>query len=149
MREASDPYSRLAPFIRGYVYGERWSALRDIQEAAIGEVFDGRGHILIAAGTASGKTEAAFFPVLSALAARRRGPKPLVLYISPLKALINDQARRLEKILAAGKEPGPEADIALRRWHGDVSSNHKSRFLADPSGVLLITPESLESLLLR
>ncbi|MDR2663874.1 MAG: DEAD/DEAH box helicase, partial [Treponema sp.] len=149
MREA-DPYSRLAPFIREYVYGERWSALRAIQEEAIREVFDRRGHLLIAAGTASGKTEAAFFPVLSALAAaRRRGPGPLVLYISPLKALINDQARRLEKILAPGKEPGREADIAVWRWHGDIPGNHKSRFLADPSGVLLITPESLESLLLR
>jgi ATP-dependent Lhr-like helicase len=158
-----DPYSRLAPFIREYIYGEKWSALRTIQEAAIGEVFDGKGHILIAAGTASGKTEAAFFPLLSAIAVnlqREQDEKPenderftfrrpLVLYISPLKALINDQARRLEKILAAGKEPGHEADIALWRWHGDIPSNHKSRFLENPSGVLLITPESLESLLLR
>ncbi|MDR2073706.1 MAG: DEAD/DEAH box helicase [Spirochaetaceae bacterium] len=136
-------YSRLAPFLREYIYGQKWSGMRRIQEAAIHEVLDGTGHILIASGTASGKTEAAFFPLLSFLArAGKSSVKPLALCISPLKALINDQYERLEKIIAA-------EDIGLWRWHGDVAENHKKRFLADPRGILLITPESLEALLLR
>jgi ATP-dependent Lhr-like helicase len=141
-------YSRLAPFLREYIYNQKWSAMRRIQEAAIHEVFDGSGHILIASGTASGKTEAAFLPLLSILAnaagsdASKPNLKPLVLCISPLKALINDQYERLGKIIAG-------ENIGLWRWHGDAAENHKKRFLADPGGILLITPESLEALLLR
>lgn len=142
-----DIYNRLAPFIREYMYREKWSALHGIQEEAAKAVFDGRDHLLIAAGTASGKTEAAFFPVLSVLETIA-DKKPLVLYISPLKALINDQALRLERLLASGKDSG-EITIPVWRWHGDVEANSKSRFLDDPWGVLLITPESLEALLLR
>jgi ATP-dependent Lhr-like helicase len=144
-------YSRLAPFLREYIHGQKWAAMRHIQEAAIDEVFDGKSHILIASGTASGKTEAAFLPLLSILAnaakpaepdAGEPGLKPLVLCVSPLKALINDQYKRLEKIIGA-------ENIGLWRWHGDAPENHKKRFLADPGGILLITPESLEALLLR
>ncbi|MCL1814517.1 MAG: DEAD/DEAH box helicase [Treponema sp.] len=142
-------YSRFAPFIREYIYREKWDALHGIQEEAADAVFNGRDHLLIAAGTASGKTEAAFFPVLSVLNTLfRTGGKPLVLYISPLKALINDQARRLERILRTGRDSG-EPVIPVWRRHGDVNESQKERFLEDPSGILLITPESLESLLLR
>ena len=145
-------YERLAPFLREYVYGEKWPSVRRVQEAAMREIFDGTSHVLIAAGTASGKTEAAFFPLLSMLAdantaARAGGPaaKPLVLYLGPLKALINDQYERLRKITA-----GAEEDlIPLWRWHGDVPADHKKKFIDSPGGVLLITPESLEALLLR
>ncbi|MDR2257604.1 MAG: DEAD/DEAH box helicase [Treponema sp.] len=136
-------YSRLAPFLREYIYEQKWPGIRRIQEAAIHEVLDGTGHVLIASGTASGKTEAAFFPLLSFFARAEESPvKPLALCISPLKALINDQYERLEKIIAA-------QNIGLWRWHGDVAENHKKRFLAEPRGILLITPESLEALLLR
>ncbi|MDR2470534.1 MAG: DEAD/DEAH box helicase [Treponema sp.] len=163
------PYSRLAPFIREYVYREKWTEMRKIQEEAIEAVFDRRDHLLIAAGTASGKTEAAFFPVLSALdrlsrkdapaeapprcgAPEAPGFRPLVLYISPLKALINDQAGRLERIIRSGEEGGEENGaerIKVWRWHGDAPGGRKNRFLDEPEGVLLITPESLESLLLH
>jgi ATP-dependent Lhr-like helicase len=138
---AANPYSRLAPFIREYIYEKKWNELRDIQEAAIGEVLDGTGHILIASGTASGKTEAAFFPILSLIAASP-GNSARVLYIGPLKALINDQFERLKDLLALGKIP-------LWRWHGDVANSHKKKLLENPSGILQITPESLEALLLR
>jgi ATP-dependent Lhr-like helicase len=147
------PYSRLAPFLQEYIYRERWGGLRDIQEAAIREVFDRDTHILIASGTASGKTEACFFPVISLLAAftsgsspppRGSGGNPLVLYISPLKALINDQFERLGRIIEYGG-----TDIKIRRWHGDVAANQKKEFLKNPGGILQITPESLEALLLR
>ncbi|MDR0598639.1 MAG: DEAD/DEAH box helicase [Treponema sp.] len=151
MTPPAGPYSRLSPSIREYIYREKWRFLWDIQEAAINEIFDGGGHLLIAAGTAAGKTEAAFFPILSALeeAGQSGGPRPLVLYISPLKALINDQARRLGKMIRSGGDSGGGADIALWPWHGDVDGDRKNHFLEAPSGILLITPESLESLLLR
>jgi ATP-dependent Lhr-like helicase len=136
-----DPYARLAPFVREYIYEKKWKALRDIQEETIAAVLDGEKHLLIAAGTASGKTEAAFFPILTLLKAR-----PVhslgVLYISPLKALINDQARRLEDLLARG-------DLPLWSRHGDIPETAKRKLPENPRGILQITPESLESLLIR
>jgi ATP-dependent Lhr-like helicase len=134
-------FSRLAPFIREYIYGKKWAGLRDIQEAAIREIFDGEGHVLIASATASGKTEACFFPVVSLLC-ENKPPSVGALYISPLKALINDQALRLAPLMEL-------AELPLWRWHGDVSGNHKKSLLENPSGILQITPESLEALLLR
>ena len=142
-------YPRFSPFIREYIYRERWNTLHNIQEKAAKEIFDSRDHVLIAAGTASGKTEAAFFPILSVLdTVFRRGEKALAVYVSPLKALINDQAKRLEHLLASGSDLY-EGLIPVWRWHGDVDSGSKNRFINDPSGILLITPESLEALLLR
>ena len=58
-------YDRLAPFIQKYIYDHRWDSLRDVQEQAIAAVMDEPGHVLISAGTASGKTEAAFFPIIT------------------------------------------------------------------------------------
>ena len=148
MNDAS-VYPRFASFIREYIYNNRWNTLHGIQERAATEIFDSRNHVLIAAGTASGKTEAAFFPILSILDdIFRVGKKALVVYISPLKALINDQAKRLDHLLASGRD-SHEGLIPVRRWHGDISSTSKNCFLDDPSGILLITPESLEALLLR
>jgi ATP-dependent Lhr-like helicase len=134
-------FARLAPFVREYIYEQKWKELRPIQEAAIESVFDTQGHILIASGTASGKTEAAFFPVISLLS-QKPAASVGVLYIGPLKALINDQFERLSPLLERG-------NIPVWRWHGDVRSARKKRLLENPSGVLQITPESLEALLLR
>jgi ATP-dependent Lhr-like helicase len=133
-------FSRLAPFIREYIYEKKWTALRHIQEAAIAEILDGDRHLIIAAGTASGKTEACFFPLVSLLSEMK--PRSVgALYISPLKALINDQAERLTPLME-------QAELPLWRWHGDVSGSHKKRLLEKPSGILQISPESLEALLL-
>ncbi|RYD24736.1 MAG: DEAD/DEAH box helicase, partial [Verrucomicrobiaceae bacterium] len=87
--------------------------------------------------TASGKTEAAFLPVLSRIAS---DPADSVqaIYISPLRALINDQFRRLEELCKT-------ADIPVHRWHGDVGATERKRLRENPGGVLLITPESLEA----
>jgi ATP-dependent Lhr-like helicase len=134
-------FSRLAPFIREFIYGKKWDGLKDIQEQAIDAVFEHDDHILIAAATASGKTEAAFFPVLSWLWEKKPASAG-ALYISPIKALINDQGERLGPL--AGR-----AEIPLWRWHGDVADSHKRKLLANPSGILQITPESLEAVLLR
>jgi ATP-dependent helicase Lhr and Lhr-like helicase len=106
---------------------------------AIDVIFDTEKHLLICAPTASGKTEAAFMPILSEFADDAVGSVK-ALYIGPLKALINDQFRRLEEKLCV------HADIPVHRWHGDVSSSAKKRLVETPGGVLLITPESIESL---
>jgi ATP-dependent Lhr-like helicase len=137
----SDAYNRLAPFIQEYIYHNNWTELRPVQAAACKVIFDTDAHLLIAAGTASGKTEAAFLPVLTHLYEK---PSKTVgaIYIGPIKALINDQFERLNDLLR-------EADIPVYHWHGDVSQTRKKQLLKKPSGILQITPESFESLLIN
>jgi ATP-dependent Lhr-like helicase len=134
-------FSRLAPFIQEYIYHHHWTELRPVQTAACEVIFNRDAHLLIAAATASGKTEAAFLPVLTLL-----HEKPAqtigVLYIGPIKALINDQFARLNDLLKL-------ADIPVYHWHGDVNQSRKNQLLKNPRGVLQITPESLESLLIN
>ena len=134
-------YQRLAPFIQDYIYSNGWTDLRQAQIEACQVIFNTDNHLLIAAGTASGKTEAAFLPVLTLLyenPAKSVG----VMYISPIKALINDQFDRLNDLLKY-------ADIPVWAWHGDVTQSRKKKLLTDPRGILQITPESLESLLIN
>jgi ATP-dependent Lhr-like helicase len=133
----SAAFAKLHPKIREAVWSQRWEELRPLQVDAIEAVLDSDDHIILAAATASGKTEAAFLPVLSRIAAESE-QSVQALYISPLKALINDQFRRLEELCGY-------AEIPVHRWHGDVSATDKQRLRQSPSGVLLITPESLES----
>ena len=137
----SDEYSLLSPFIQKYIYEHGWKELRDIQSRAIKIILKSDYHLLLASGTASGKTEAAFFPILTLL---EKNPSSSIgiLYVSPLKALINDQFERLEGLLE-------KSEIPLWHWHGDVSASEKRRALKKPSGVMQITPESLESLIMR
>jgi ATP-dependent helicase Lhr and Lhr-like helicase len=133
--------TRLAPFIQEYIYNNGWADLRPIQTEACKVVFDTDAHLLVAAGTASGKTEAAFLPVLTVL--HDQPPQGIgALYIGPIKALINDQFERLNDLLQ-------EADIPVHMWHGDVTQSKKNKVLRDPRGILQITPESLESLLIN
>ena len=134
-------FSRLAPYIQDYIYASKWTELRDIQIAACQVIFDSDDNLLLSSGTASGKTEAAFFPVLTELY-RNPSQSVGVLYISPLKALINDQFKRLEYLLQ-------ESNLPVCKWHGDASVTEKNRLLKHPEGILQITPESLESLLIR
>ncbi|NJM23003.1 MAG: DEAD/DEAH box helicase [Richelia sp. RM2_1_2] len=137
----SDAYNRLAPFIQEYIYHNNWTELRPIQTAACEIIFETDAHLLIAAGTASGKTEAAFLPVLTHLYEKPANTIGAI-YIGPIKALINDQFERLNDLLR-------EADIPVYHWHGDVSQTRKKQLLKTPSGILQITPESLESLLIN
>ncbi len=136
-----DAFSRLAPFIQEYIYHHNWTELRPVQLAACQVIFDTNSHLLVAAATAAGKTEAAFLPVITQLY-----EKPAqtigVLYIGPIKALINDQFERLNDLLKS-------ADIPVYHWHGDVAQSRKSKLLKNPQGILQITPESLESLLIN
>ncbi|BAZ07796.1 DEAD/DEAH box helicase [Calothrix sp. NIES-3974] len=134
-------FSRLAPFIQEYIYRHNWNELRPVQVAACEVIFDTDAHLLVAAGTAAGKTEAAFLPVLSELYTIQ--PQSIgAIYIGPIKALINDQFERLNELLK-------EADIPVFPWHGDVSQSYKNKAMKNPRGVLQITPESLESFLIN
>ncbi|MBW4617038.1 MAG: DEAD/DEAH box helicase [Desmonostoc vinosum HA7617-LM4] len=137
----SDAFKQLAPFIQEYIYHHQWTELRPVQIAACQVIFNTDAHLLIAAATAAGKTEAAFLPVLTLL---HNNPATTIgaLYISPIKALINDQFERLNHLLK-------EAEIPVYHWHGDVSQSHKNQLLNRPQGILQITPESLESLLIN
>ncbi|HIT53523.1 MAG TPA: DEAD/DEAH box helicase [Candidatus Fimivicinus intestinavium] len=134
-------FDRLAPYIQDYIYANNWSQLYPIQVAACRVIFDTDDHLLLSSGTASGKTEAAFLPVLTQLY-HNPSQSVGVLYISPLKALINDQFKRLDDLLA-------ESELPVCKWHGDASQAEKNRLLKRPQGILQITPESLESLLIR
>ncbi|MDE7195365.1 MAG: DEAD/DEAH box helicase [Oscillospiraceae bacterium] len=134
-------FYRLAPFIQEYIYRNKWEELRGIQIAAAEIIFDTDHNLLLSSGTASGKTEAAFLPVLTQLW-ENPSASVGVLYLSPLKALINDQFLRLEELLE-------EADIPVTKWHGDASQSAKKRLVKNPRGVMQTTPESLESLMIR
>lgn len=136
-----DIFNRLAPYIQDFIYASKWTELRDIQVAACEAVFDTDENLLLSSGTASGKTEAAFLPVLTKLY-EQPAQSVGVLYISPLKALINDQFKRLDYLLL-------ESRLPVCKWHGDASQTEKNRLLKHPQGILQITPESLESLLIR
>lgn len=138
---SDNPFYRLAPFIKEFIYKNRWENLREAQVDACRVLFDTPYHLLIASGTASGKTEAAFFPALTELYERPSNSVG-ILYIAPLKALINDQFTRLNDLLREG-------NIPVWHWHGDVPQADKTKLMQNPSGVLQITPESLEGLLMN
>ena len=138
----SDAFGRFHPAVQRWVWDQGWPALRPIQENAANVIGPGDRDAIVAAATASGKTEAAWLPIVSSLAdptADASGGGVKALYVGPLKALINDQATRLESLCEG-------ADIPVHRWHGDVAASHKQRLRKTPDGILLITPESLESL---
>ena len=134
-------FDRFAPFIQDFIYDHNWESLRSIQVAAADAIFNTDENVLLTASTASGKTEAAFFPILTEF---WENPPISVgaIYIGPLKALINDQFYRLNDLCA-------EADIPIWHWHGDVAASHKAKMIKHPSGILQITPESLEALLMH
>jgi ATP-dependent helicase Lhr and Lhr-like helicase len=116
-----------------------WSSLRPVQELASQALLDGHNAIVLAP-TAGGKTEAAMFPLLAQLVAE----EPIgvgVIYIAPIKALLNNQSDRLGLYTEM---------VGLERflWHGDITASKKKAFLANPSAVLMTTPESLEVMLL-
>lgn len=140
----SKAFDLLHPKVQRWIWQKGWNELRDIQESAIPALLAGERDIIIAAATASGKTEAAFLPIVSKLAERETKPGDgfEALYIGPLRALINDQFGRLESLCEA-------LEIPVVKWHGDVSASVKARARKAPKGIILITPESLEAMLMR
>lgn len=139
----SGTFEKLALPVQKWIRQQGWRELRDIQARAIRSICDSDRDLIVAASTAGGKTEAAFLPLISqVLDAPADNEGFDLLYIGPLKALITDQAGRLEDICR-------EAELPVVPWHGDVAQSVKSRALKKPGGILLITPESLEALFIR
>ena len=132
-------FDRLHPALQHHIVNSLgWRQLRPFQEVAIRPILDGQ-HALVLAPTAGGKTEAAFFPVLSRMLAD--GWSNLsVLYICPIKALLNNLEERLDRYC---RLVGRRSAV----WHGDIGHSQRRRLLADPPDCLLTTPESLESML--
>lgn len=130
-------FELLSQPIRKYVRDKRWEELRPIQHAAIVRIMESDKNFILASRTASGKTEAAFLPILSKIDVLQEGVQ--VLYISPLIALINDQFVRVEELCAY-------LDIPVTKWHGEAKRSAKEQLLKHPSGIVLITPESLEAM---
>lgn len=113
--------------------------LRPVQLQAIDAILDGKNAVVLAP-TAGGKTEAAFFPLLSRIESEDLRPVS-VLYLSPIRALLNNQEHRVQRY----------AGLISRRafkWHGDISDSDRKRFLRDPTDIVLTTPESLEAMLM-
>lgn len=141
----SRAYELYHPKVQRWMYARGWDRLRDAQEQAAGVITDGVQDVIIASATASGKTEAALLPICSVLARQHEvgaSPGVAALYVSPLKALINDQYDRIVDLC----EP---LGLSVHRWHGDAPAAGKARVLRSPAGLLLITPESLEALFVR
>ncbi len=143
MTEADRVFSRFPSFIKEYIYSHGWSELREVQLEAARVIFETDSNLLISSSTASGKTEAAMFPILTEICEDREALSSVsVLYIAPLKSLINDQFARLDELLSM-------SGIPVTHWHGDVGAGHKTKLLKNPEGILQITPESLESMLIN
>ncbi|MBC3941169.1 DEAD/DEAH box helicase [Sphingomonas albertensis] len=134
-------YDLLHPEVQRWIRDEGWTELRQVQDRAIAAILGGGDDVLISAATAAGKTEAAFLPLITQ-AVNREASGLAILYVSPLKALINDQARRLDGLCET-------LGLPLVRWHGDAPQGPKTRTFKDPRGVALITPESIEAMLVR
>ncbi|WP_168702345.1 DEAD/DEAH box helicase [Gordonia paraffinivorans] len=115
-----------------------WPGLRPLQEDSIPTIVGG-DHALLLAPTAGGKTEAAVFPVLTRMQAQH-WTGTSVLYVCPLKALLNNLGPRLGEYAAW---VGRSAAV----WHGDVGQSTRSRIVRDRPDILLTTPESIESIL--
>ena len=130
-------YELLSEPIRRYIRDKRWEQLRPIQAAAIVKIMASSGNYILASKTASGKTEAAFLPILSKTDFNEPGVQ--ILYISPLIALINDQFHRIEELCKY-------LDVPVTKWHGEANKTLKEKILKEPTGIILITPESLEAM---
>jgi ATP-dependent helicase Lhr and Lhr-like helicase len=130
-------YELLSEPIRRYIRDKRWEQLRPIQAAAIAKITASTTNYILASRTASGKTEAAFLPILSKTNFDEPGVQ--VLYISPLIALINDQFYRIEELCKY-------LDVPVTKWHGEANKTLKEKILKNPMGIILITPESLEAM---
>ena len=131
-------FEQLHPSLQYHVVNTLgWSTLRPTQLAAIAPIHAG-SHCLLLAPTAGGKTEAAAIPILSRMLVEA-WPGTSVLYVCPIKALLNNLEPRLSHY----------AGLVGRRvevWHGDISQSRKNRALKDAPDILLTTPESVEAM---
>ncbi|MFC2094956.1 DEAD/DEAH box helicase [Candidatus Bipolaricaulota bacterium] len=125
--------------IKKWAWKQGWQRLRGIQEEAILAILgNSSADLVITAPTAGGKTEAVYMPILSEIGTSEQEVGFQVLYLSPLRALIDDQYERISEMAS-------QVDVAVARWHGDVARSDKARTQRSPAGVLMTTPESLEA----
>ena len=133
-------FDRLSPALQYQIVNALgFRGLRPVQEMTAGPLLDGQNAVVLAP-TAGGKTEAAFFPLLSRMDTEDWRPVSLI-YVAPIRALLNNQEARIERY----------AGLIGRRsfvWHGDVARSRKQAFCRDPADILLTTPESLEVMLM-
>ena len=141
MENENTVFEKYCPLVREFIYKMGWEELRPVQTAAADVLFNTDDNLILCSNTASGKTEAAFFPIITDIIDHPDNSVQ-VLYIAPLKSLINDQFYRLDELL-------DNSGIPVCRWHGDVSQSRKTKLLENPQGILQITPESVESLLIN
>ena len=133
-------FDQLHPAVQHHVVNTLgWPGLRPLQSDAIGPILAGE-HVLALAPTAGGKTEAAVLPLLSQIATEGwRGLS--VLYVCPLRALLNNLHPRLERYAEF-------VGLRVGLWHGDIGAGARNRIIAEPPEILLTTPESLEAILM-
>ncbi|SEM99387.1 ATP-dependent helicase Lhr and Lhr-like helicase [Chitinophaga rupis] len=132
--------NKLHPRLQDHVKNKKWPDLTPIQKQSFNPVYQGKSCI-IEAPTSGGKTEAVLFPLLTRISGTKSSGFK-ILYIAPLKALLNDLALR---VIPYAKMCYVEAF----KWHGDVGQNDKIKQMLFPSDILLTTPESIEAILLR
>ena len=132
-------FDRLHPALQHHIVNSLgWRDLREVQSLSIDAYLDGNNMVVLAP-TAGGKTESAFFPVMSQML-EESWEGISVLYVSPIKALLNNQYQRLQKYMQL---VGRRAAL----WHGDTPQGERKRILTEPPDLLLTTPESLEVML--
>ena len=132
-------FDRLHPALQHHIVNALgWRELRPVQSLSIDACLDG-ANLVVLAPTAGGKTEAAFFPVISQMLSQSWAGLS-ILYVSPIRALLNNQEQRLRRYF---EWVGRRAAC----WHGDTSQGDKRRMVAEPPDCLLTTPESLEVIL--
>ena len=136
-----DTFKLLSAKMQQRIWAMKWENFTQVQDLTIPLIMQTESDIIVSANTASGKTEAAFLPIITMIEERAQ-TELKVLYISPLKALINNQFERIERLCQ-------NCEINIYRWHGDIGQSHKNKLLKNPSGILQITPESLESLFIN
>lgn len=141
MNHKSSSFELLNSKVQKWIWNQGWTSLKEIQENSIPVILKGDSDVIISAETAGGKTEAVFLPILSKIEEFNEH-NCNVIYISPLKALINDQYRRLLDMTN-------DLSVKVTPWHGDVNQSTKSKWIKEPTGILIITPESLESFLIN
>ncbi len=133
-------FDQLDPLVQHHIVNTLgWRELRELQEQSIIPIQAGN-HCLLLAPTAGGKTEAATFPILSRICGENWSGLS-VLYVCPLKALLNNIHERLEGYC---RMVGRRCDL----WHGDIGPSQRNRIKSDPPDILLTTPESLEVMLI-
>lgn len=134
-----DCFNQLNPILQMFIIEKlKWGNFTEIQEKTIPLILK-ENNTLVISPTASGKTEAVLIPIFEDIISNKL-ESACVLYISPLKALINDMYDRIEQWC-------DYFNLRVMKWHGDVSQYKKNLFIQSPNDFLLITPESLEVIL--